>query len=92
MRKNLGMTSGLIVAEAVMMGLAPHLGRNAAHDVVYAACRLVERDGGRLADVLAGVPEVSKRLDRAALERLTDPANYLGMAPQMVDRVVGDRE
>jgi 3-carboxy-cis,cis-muconate cycloisomerase len=92
MRKNLGMTSGLIVAEAVMMGLAPHLGRNEAHDVVYAACRLVERDGGRLADVLAGMPEVSSRLNREALERLTDPANYLGMAPQMVDRVVGDRK
>ena len=27
MRKNLDLTSGLIVAEAVMMGLAPHLGR-----------------------------------------------------------------
>jgi 3-carboxy-cis,cis-muconate cycloisomerase len=92
MRKNLGMTSGLIVAEAVMMGLAPHLGRNEAHAVVYAACRLVERDGGRLADVLAGMPEVSSRLNREALERLTDPANYLGMAPQMVDRVVGDRK
>jgi 3-carboxy-cis,cis-muconate cycloisomerase len=91
MRKNLGMTSGLIVAEAVMMGLAPHLGRNAAHDVVYAACRIVERDGGRLADVLAGLPEVAARLDRAALERLTDPANYLGMAREMVDRVVGER-
>ncbi len=92
MRKNLGMTSGLIVAEAVMMGLAPHLGRNAAHDVVYAACRLVEERGGRLADVLAAMPEVSGCLDRAALERLTDPANYLGTAPQMVDRVVGDRK
>jgi 3-carboxy-cis,cis-muconate cycloisomerase len=91
MRKNLGITSGLIVAEAVMMGLAPHLGRNAAHDVVYAACRLVERDGGRLADALAGMPEVSERLDRAALERLTDPTNYVGMAPQMVDRVVSGR-
>jgi 3-carboxy-cis,cis-muconate cycloisomerase len=91
MRKNLGMTSGLIVAEAVMMGLAPHLGRNAAHDVVYAACRIVERDGGRLAEVLARMPEVSGRLDRAALERLTDPTNYLGMAPEMVDRVIGGR-
>jgi 3-carboxy-cis,cis-muconate cycloisomerase len=91
MRKNLGMTSGLIVAEAVMMGLAPHLGRNAAHDVVYAACRIVERDGGRLAEVLARMPEVSGRLDRAALERLTDPANYLGLAREMVDRVVGGR-
>ena len=92
MRKNLGMTSGLIVAEAVMMGLAPHLGRNAAHDVVYAACRIVDEQGGRLADVLAGIPEVAGRLDRAAVEGLTDPANYLGMAPQMVDRVVGDRQ
>jgi 3-carboxy-cis,cis-muconate cycloisomerase len=91
MRKNLGMTSGLIVAEAVMMGLAPHLGRNAAHDVVYAACQVVSEQGGRLANVLAGMPEVSSRLTREALARLTDPADYLGMAPQMVDRVVGDR-
>jgi 3-carboxy-cis,cis-muconate cycloisomerase len=91
MRRNLEVTAGLIVAEAVMMGLAPHLGRNAAHDVVYAACQVVSEQGGRLADVLAGMPEVSKRLDRAALERLTNPANYLGLAPQMVDRVVGDR-
>jgi hypothetical protein len=30
-------------------------------------------------------------LDRPAVERLTDPVNYLGMAPQMVDRIVGDR-
>ena len=88
MRRNLDMTSGLIVAEAVMMGLAPHLGRNEAHDVVYAACRIVNEQGGRLADVLAGMTQVSSRLDRQAIERLTDPANYLGMAPQMVDRVL----
>ena len=88
MRRTLDMTSGLIVAEAVMMGLAPHLGRNEAHDVVYAACRIVNEQGGRLADVLAGMTQVSSRLDRQAIERLTDPANYLGMAPQMVDRVL----
>jgi 3-carboxy-cis,cis-muconate cycloisomerase len=91
MRANLDMTAGLIVAEAVMMGLAPHLGRNEAHDVVYAACRIVNERGGRLADVLAGMPEVTSRLDREAIERLTDPANYLGMAPQMVDRVLAGR-
>lgn len=92
MRKNLDMTHGLIVAEAVMMGLAPHLGRNEAHDVVYDACRAVADKGGRLADALAGVPEVSKHLDRAALEKLTDPSNYLGAAREMVDRVVGERK
>ena len=91
MRRNLGMTSGLIVAEAVMMGLAPHLGRNEAHDIVYAACRTVNDHGGTLAEALAALPEVSRRLDRSTIDRLTDPANYLGMAPQMVDRVVGNR-
>ncbi len=40
MARNLGMTHGLIVAEAVMMGLAPHTGRTEAHDLVYDACRL----------------------------------------------------
>ncbi|MGD9952541.1 MAG: 3-carboxy-cis,cis-muconate cycloisomerase [Burkholderiales bacterium] len=91
MRKNLDMTHGLIVAEAVMMGLAPHLGRNEAHDIVYDACRAVAEKGGSLADALARVPEVTKHLDRAALEKLTDPSNYLGAAREMVDRVVGAR-
>ena len=88
MRKNLDMTSGLIVAEAVMMGLAPHLGRNEAHDVVYEACRVVNEKGGTLADVLAGMPEVASRLDREVIGRLTDPGNYLGVAPQMVDQAI----
>jgi 3-carboxy-cis,cis-muconate cycloisomerase len=88
MRKNLGMSNGLIVAEAVMMGLAPYIGRQDAHDVVYAACRKVNESGGTLAQVLLAMPEVSSRLERELIERLTDPANYLGMAPQMVDRML----
>jgi 3-carboxy-cis,cis-muconate cycloisomerase len=35
MRANLDMTNGLVVSEAVMMGLAPYLGREHAHDLVY---------------------------------------------------------
>jgi 3-carboxy-cis,cis-muconate cycloisomerase len=88
MARNLGLTRGLIVAEAVMMGLAPHIGRQEAHDLVYDACRIVNEKGGRLADVLNGMPAVTSRLDPALVERLTDPANYLGLAPQMVDRVL----
>jgi Adenylosuccinate lyase C-terminus len=46
-------------------------------------------DSGRaLAEVLADDAEVSRHFDRAALDRLTDPANYLGLAPAMVDRVI----
>ncbi|UFH51221.1 class-II fumarase/aspartase family protein [Pseudomonas sp. KNUC1026] len=85
MRQNLDMTQGLIVAEAVMMGLAPALGRQVAHDVVYAACRMANDQRISLLDALLAQGEATAQLDVAELERLTDPANYLGLAPQMVD-------
>src|ERR1700684_3286852 len=88
MAKNLGISRGLIVAEAVMMGLAPQIGRQEAHDVVYDACRLANEKGLTLADALSADSRVSQRIDRATIERLTSPKNYLGLAPQMVDRVL----
>jgi 3-carboxy-cis,cis-muconate cycloisomerase len=88
MRQNLGISRGLIVAEAVMMGLAPAIGRQQAHDIVYDACRTVNEHGGTLAEALAALPTVTRHFDRAAIDRLTDPANYLGLAPQMVDRAL----
>jgi 3-carboxy-cis,cis-muconate cycloisomerase len=88
MAQNLGMSKGLIVAEAVMMHMAPFIGRQQAHDVVYAACRVVNETRRTLAEVLAEDVEVARHFDRAALDRLTDPANYLGLAPAMVDRVL----
>ena len=87
MLKNLDLSGGLIVAEAVMMGLAPHIGRQTAHDVVYDACRVAATSGRKLAEVLHEDPKVSSRLERSAIEQLCDPANYLGAAPQMVDRM-----
>jgi 3-carboxy-cis,cis-muconate cycloisomerase len=91
MAKNLDISRGLIVAEAVMMGLAEQIGRQQAHDVVYDACRVVNEKGGTLADALSADPQVSAHIDRATIERLTSPGNYLGLAPQMVDRVLGSR-
>lgn len=91
MAKNLGMTHGLIVAEAVMMGLAPHTGRNEAHDLVYDACRKAIENDRPLYDVLLEVPEVAGPLGPEALKALTDPANYLGAAQAMIDRVLAGR-
>jgi len=88
MKYNLDLSKGLIVAEAVMMGMAPFTGRQQAHDIVYDACRTVNEKGGTLAEALVALPEVTKHFDRAAIDRLTDPANYLGLAPQMVDRAI----
>jgi 3-carboxy-cis,cis-muconate cycloisomerase len=88
MRRNLDITGGLIVAEAVMMALAPHTGRGAAHDLVYAACRASLKEKTPLIDQLRRMPEVSRHFDEAGLQGLVDPARYLGTAREMVDRMV----
>ena len=92
MRENLDITRGLIVSEAVMMGLGPHIGRQYAHDLVYDICRQVLATGRPLVDLLAENKEVAKHLDRTAIERLCDPANYIGLAGEMVDRVLAGRQ
>jgi 3-carboxy-cis,cis-muconate cycloisomerase len=71
-----------------MMSMAPYTGRQQAHDIVYDACRAVNEKGGTLAEALAALPAVTAHFDRAAIDKMTDPANYLGLAPQMVDRAV----
>jgi 3-carboxy-cis,cis-muconate cycloisomerase len=88
MRKNLDLTGGLIMAEAVMMGLAPALGRGAAHELVAAACRAAVGQGSTLADVLAAMPQVTQHLSRAQINQLVNPINYLGATHEIVDRTV----
>jgi 3-carboxy-cis,cis-muconate cycloisomerase len=88
MRKNLGISRGLIVAEAVMMGLAPAMGRQQAHDIVYDACRTVNEKGGTLAEALCQIPAVTAQFEPDQIRALTDPANYLGLAQAMVDRAL----
>lgn len=88
MRRNLDLTGGLVVAEAVMMGLAPVLGRGEAHHVVQHACDLALAEKLPLAEALSRDPAVAQHLDRAEIERLVDPARYLGSAGLFVDRIV----
>ncbi len=92
MRENLDITKGLIMSEAVMMGLGPTLGRNKAHDMVYDVCRLVVKTGRPLIDLLVEDKEIGKHATRAQLEKMVDPANYLGVAGEMVDRVLAMRK
>ena len=92
MRANLDLTNGLIMSEAVMMGLGPHLGRQHAHDLVYDICRQAVKTGRPLIELLAEHPEISRHLSRKQLTKLLDPANYLGLAGEMVDRVLKMRK
>jgi 3-carboxy-cis,cis-muconate cycloisomerase len=88
MRANLDLTNGLVVSEAVMMVLATYLGREYADDLVYGIRRVALIKNRPLPDLPCENAEIAQHFDRAELTKLCDPANYLGLARVMVDRVL----
>ena len=89
MAQNLALTRGLLVSEAVMMALAPKIGRSRAHDLLEEAVADSINNGTGLAEALQKIDEVTNHLSQAEIESLTNPANYTGLASQMVDRLLG---
>ena len=88
MVKNLEISKGAVVSEAVMMGLGKTLGRQYAHDVVYDLCRRSQVENRQLLDLLCKHEEISQKLSRKELAELCDPGNYLGYSEAMVMRVL----
>jgi 3-carboxy-cis,cis-muconate cycloisomerase len=88
MRRNLDLSAGLIVSEAVMMRLAPLLGRQRAHDVVYDACMLAYEQGRPLRELLLATPDIGSAVGAEALDEMLDPRNYVGLSAEFVDRVL----
>jgi 3-carboxy-cis,cis-muconate cycloisomerase len=88
MRRNLDATRGMIAAEAVMMALAPEVGREEAHHLVAAACERALAHERHLLDELQADPGVTSHLSPARLVELLDPARYTGLAGEFVDRVL----
>ena len=88
MRANLDLTHGFIVSEAVMMALAPKMGRDEAHDALYEIVHKPEAEGKTLVDLLLGSDTIKKELSEDEIRTLCDPTHYLGLAGVMIDRVL----
>ncbi|MCH8089339.1 MAG: adenylosuccinate lyase [Chloroflexi bacterium] len=88
MIRNLYVSQGLVMSEAVMLGLARVMGRMSAHDVVYHAAMKAFEEGRSLKEVLLETQEVTEHMSESEIDRLLDPTNYLGIAPRFVDKVL----
>ena len=87
MAGNIAALRGLVLAERLMLALAPTLGRHEAHTLVE---RLVARckDGGTLQAAAAAEPLVTGILP--SLDTIFDPAGYLGSNSAFIERSLGE--
>ncbi len=90
--KNLEMTGGLQMAEAVMMGLAKKgMGRQEAHELLRKLSIKAFKSKRPLKEVLNKSTEVRAYLTESEIERLMEPANYIGTAVEQVKNVLAKR-
>jgi 3-carboxy-cis,cis-muconate cycloisomerase len=88
MRANLDATGGRLLAERIVLALAPAAGREEALAAVQAAAAAP----GSFRDALLAQPAVATDLDAAALDELLDPAGYLGATDTFIARALARAE
>ncbi|SAK66763.1 3-carboxy-cis,cis-muconate cycloisomerase [Caballeronia hypogeia] len=88
--RNLDVTNGLILGEAVMLALGDAIGRLDAHKLVEGASKASVANGASLFDELAANETVARHLSRDQLKSLLDPANYVGQAQAFVDAAIAN--
>lgn len=88
MRANLDVTGGLILAEALMMALAPRLGRDEAYRLVQRATDRAIQSGRPLAEVAAADEQIRAVLSPGQIERVFDPSGYMGSTDHFIERAL----
>ncbi|CAN7654199.1 3-carboxy-cis,cis-muconate cycloisomerase [Pseudomonas umsongensis] len=90
MVRNLDLTQGLVLAEAVSIVLAQRVGRDTAHHLLEQCCKRAVAEQRHLRAVLGDEPQVTAELSATELDHLLDPAHYLGQARTWVERAVAE--
>ncbi|MGK3647193.1 lyase family protein [Pseudarthrobacter enclensis] len=87
MRRNMELDGGLVLAEAQMIQLADKVGREHAHDLLYAASTRARETGTVLGDALRAVAAEQGMTDLLP-ESLVQAADYLGEAESICKTAV----
>jgi adenylosuccinate lyase len=89
MRKNMDITQGRMMSEAVMLALAKKgLGRQKAHELTRELAIKSHNQQRAFKDVLEENSTIKKLLTVAEIEQVMDPQNYLGTAPKQIENVI----
>jgi len=88
MKANLDLLKGLMLSESVMIELGKKIGKQSAHEVIYEDAMKSMKEGGDFRQMLFEDTRVNKHLTKADIDRLLNPEEYIGLAPQMARDMV----
>jgi 3-carboxy-cis,cis-muconate cycloisomerase len=88
MRRNLDRLNGLVLAERLMLALAPKLGRNEAHHTLEALSRQAVAENRQLRDLALADPSIAAQLAPDLIARLFEPSGYLGASEAFIDNAL----
>lgn len=88
MLENLQATKGFIFSERIMLALAPSLGKQSAHALVYQTAMNALERGITFQDAVLNDASIVKILGIAGIEKSFDFAQSTGCCAQMADRVL----
>jgi adenylosuccinate lyase len=88
MKMNLNLLKGLLLSELVMIELGKKIGKQSAHEVVYEDAMKSMKEEAEFRQVLLEDTRVSKHLTEAEIDRLLNPEEYVGLAPEMTRDIV----
>ena len=92
MRRNADALQGLMMSEAVMFALGQFVGKQTAHDIVYeCAMKSIEHETP-FRQLLLADDVVAGHLTATQIDGLLDPTRYTGLAAQMTDAVLNDKQ
>ena len=88
MKANLELLKGLLLSESVMIELGKKIGKQSAHEVIYEDAMKSMKEEVDFKRVLLEDARVSQHLTKGDIDRLLNPAEYVGLAPRMTRDMV----
>jgi len=88
MRENLGILKGLMMSEGVMLELGHKVGKQTAHSIVHEDAMKTMEENVEFKKVLLEDQRVSQHLSESDIDHILDPAQYIGLAPQITREAV----
>lgn len=92
MRENLEATRGFVLSEAVLLAIAPRVGRATAHAWLHAAGQQARANDRSLAEAIRAHDGLRAAISEEELVTLMDYGQHVGASRELVDRIVVSRD